>query len=388
MKQLLLTFLFISFYCVAQDDAKYLEGQVPEEDGKVVFERIYQSLSPQDDLYGTVQTWAEARFTGEKGRVVFMDKAKGDLAAVGEDYLVFSNTALALDRTRMSYRLLVHVTNSQVILRVNAIKYEYAVSYQSEPEKYTAEEWITDRVALSKGKLNRLNGKFRTGTIDYVESLFAEAELALSGPQPVKAATVVQVTAPVVQAPATVSAPATETNAVVAGESTLPGYKRIAPENIPGNIIKLLTQDWMLVTAGNDTEFNMMTAAWGGLGSMFHKSVAFCFIHPQRYTYPLMQKYDTYTLTFYTEAYRGALEYCGTHSGKDGDKVKESGLTPITTPAGSKAFSEAWMIIECRNLVSQPLGEASIANDDLKKEWAGKQIYHMFVGEIINVWIK
>ncbi|MEG1749602.1 MAG: flavin reductase, partial [Tannerellaceae bacterium] len=129
-------------------------------------------------------------------------------------------------------------------------------------------------------------------------------------------------------------------------------------------------------------------ASWGGLGMMFGKPVAFCFINPTRHTFDLMEKSDTYTFTFYTEAYRDALKYCGSTSGKNTDKVKGSGLTPITTPTGSKAFGEAWMIVECRKLLSQPIDNASITNQALTKEMSGKQLNQMFVGEIINVWIK
>lgn len=37
---------------------------------------------------------------------------------------------------------------------MTGIRYEYNVSYQREPEKYTAEEWITDKFALNKKKIN------------------------------------------------------------------------------------------------------------------------------------------------------------------------------------------------------------------------------------------
>jgi flavin reductase (DIM6/NTAB) family NADH-FMN oxidoreductase RutF len=157
---------------------------------------------------------------------------------------------------------------------------------------------------------------------------------------------------------------------------------------MPGNIIKMLNEDWMLITAGTDEKFNMMTASWGGLGTLFSKPVAFCFINPTRYTYQLMETNETYTLTFYTEAYREALNYSGTNSGRDVDKVKGSGLTPITTPSGSKAFSEAWLIIECRKLVAQSLNHDALFNESIKAEWTGRQLYKMYIGEILNVWVK
>lgn len=384
MKRILLFLLFIPFYCAAQDDAKYLEGKVPEVEGKVVFEKVFAfPQTPKDRVFDKVMEWAESRFDKENNRIVFSDKGKGDLAAVGEDYIVFSSTALALDRTLMSYRMIVHCEDNQANLTVNGIRYEYNVSYQREPEKYTAEEWITDKNALNKGKLNRVSGKFRKGTIDYIDELFAGAGLAFGSAQ--TAAPVQTVAAPV-QPVAPVVAPAVQE--VSQPGAALAGYKRITPESIPGNIIKMLSQDWMLITAGNDTEFNMMTASWGGLGYVLGKPAAFCFINPARHTYPLMERYETYTLTFYTEAYRSVLEYCGSNSGRDKDKVKETGLTPLTTPSGSKAFGEAWMIIECRKLVSQSLSQESISNEEVRKEWIGKQVNKMFIGEIINVWIK
>ena len=101
-----------------------------------------------------------------------------------------------------------------------------------------------------------------------------------------------------------------------------------------------------------------------------------------------MEKNDTDTLSFYTEAYLNALQYCGSNSGKDTDKVKGAGLTPITTPLGSKAFSEAWLIIECRKLVSQSLTPEAINNNELQQKWMGKQLHKMYIGEIINVWVK
>lgn len=201
---------------------------------------------------------------------------------------------------------------------------------------------------------------------------------AVQPPAPVPSISQLTPVPPVVSQPAPVPATAT----------TLDGYRSITPDRIPGNIIKMLSEDWMLITAGKDEEFNMMTASWGGLGVLFGKPVAICYINPARYTYRLMETSDTYTFTFYTEAYRDVLQYCGSASGRDQDKVKESGLTPLTTPTGSKAFGEAWMIIECRKMISQPLSTEVMNDPQLKAEWLGKQVHKMYIGEIINVWVK
>ncbi len=399
MKHLLLILLFTPILLFAQENEKYLVGAVPEVNGKVIFSKeVMAPALSKDQIYDILLAWANGEFNDDKNRVVYSNKEKGEIAVTAEDYLVFSSTALSLDRSLMSYRMIFQCQDQSCKISVTAIRYEYDVSYQREPERYTAEEWITDGKALNKGKLIRLNSKFRTATIDYVSDLLNNAALSLNVTPAIAVKTPDTpmadvkhdevITSAAALTPATAVTPSIPVTAATTTSNSLQGYRQITPDKIPGNIIKMLSEDWMLITAGNDSEFNMMTASWGGLGFVFGKPVAFCFINPTRYTYQLMEKYDTYTLTFYTEAYREALEYCGNNSGKDTDKVKGAGLTPVTTPEGSKAFGEAWMIIECRKLISQSLSTESISNENVRREWLGKQVNKLYAGEIINVWIK
>lgn len=405
MKHLLFILLCLPTLLFAQDDSKYLAGAVPEINGKVVFTKEINAPGlSQQQIYTTLSEWANKRFNEGGSRVLYSNAEEGDIACGGSEYLVFTKTALSLDRSTINYRLTLECAPGKCKAEVSGIRYVYNVSYQNTPEKYVAEEWITDKYALNKDKtkLARGTGKFREKTVDLVEQLFTDAQAALG----ISALSTQQVAAPVAPvaptAPAAPVAPAAPAAPVAAAPVVAPavpaapvsagnglaGYRSITPDKIPGNIINMLREDWMLITAGNDRQFNMMTAGWGGLGMMFGKPVAFCFIAPTRHTYQLMEKNDTYTLSFYTEAYRDVLKLCGSKSGKDVDKVKESGLTPLTTPNGSKAFSEAWMIIECRKTVAQSITPEAITDPKLKEEWSTKQLYKMFIGEIINVWVK
>lgn len=416
----------------AQEDSKYLVGAVPEVDGKVVFQREFDlSGAQQKAIYDRMLNWATLRMEQNKNvsRVVYSDEEKGTIAAMGQEYIVFSSSALSLDRTLVNYQITITCQPGKCLMEVEKIRYTYR-----EKEKYDAEEWITDEYALNKSKTKIVRGlsKFRIKTIDFVEDLFdsAQAALGIAKVEPVvvvqapplsqvapplagtqaatqaaaassngitlvttpannQITTVTTVRTSAAATPTVTSAPVVSNSSVsTIASSPLTGYKQIAPDRIPGNIIKMLNEDWMLITAGNKDQFNMMTASWGGLGVLYGKPVMTCYINPTRYTYQLMERNDTYTLTFYTEAYRDALQYCGTNSGRNTDKVKGSGLTPITTPEGSQAFSEAWLIIECKKLVSQSITPEAISNEKLKEEWAGKQLHKMYIGEIINVWVK
>lgn len=99
MKQLLLFLLFIPSLLMAQEDQKYLAGAIPEEGGKVVFTKeINMPSLSKGQIYDIMYQWAEKFFSEEGRRLVYSDKDKGDIAAVGEEYLVFQSTALSLDR--------------------------------------------------------------------------------------------------------------------------------------------------------------------------------------------------------------------------------------------------------------------------------------------------
>ncbi len=433
-------FLVLAMACMpailwADDDQKYLAGAVPEVDGKVVFTKEFDLPGiDQNSIYDHAYNWLDNRMkaNGNGSRIAYSDKEKGQIVASGEEFLVFSNTALSLDRSLMSYNFVVLCKPGKCEMQVERIRYGY------EDNKYAAEEQIVDNVALNKKKTSIYRGykKFRVNTIDYMDELFDSArqafgikdekststlmasqaqqvnatpvsqavpatntppvqavETSVVAPVVVEATPSVPVSVPVetavsVQPPVAATASAPQTASQSNSSLSLQGYKQLSPDKIPGNIIKMLNEDWMLVTAGTDQKFNMMTASWGGLGVLYGKPMAICFINPTRYTYQLMETNDTYTLTFYTEAYREALNYCGSNSGRDGDKVKGSGLTPVTTPSGSKAFSEAWLIIECRKLVGQSLNHDALFDEKIKSDWVGKQLHKMYIGEIINVWVK
>ncbi len=394
MKSLFFLLFFLPTFLYAQTNEKYMAGAVPLQDGKIVFTKTIQAPSlSQEQIYNIVLNWAKARFTvtdKQKGRVAYTNEEKGEIACLGEEYLVFSNKALSLDRSLTNYQFSIVCEPEKCNLRLNTIRYTY--NPVDKMEHYKAEEIITDDYALNKkkDKLLRIPGKFRIATIDLVNELFDNVQQVINQTTLVNAKKKQQ---PVVNTIPPTPAPSSillaNSNTPTSPQTgSLQGYKQIYPEQIPGNIIKLLSQDWMLITAGNDQQYNTMTASWGGLGYLYNKPITLCFINPARYTYQFMEESETYTLSFYTEAYRDALQYCGTHSGKDNDKIKAAGLTPITTPLGSKAFSEAWMIIECRKMVAQSLTPEALFNKKLQQEWNGKAMHKMYIGEILNVWVK
>ncbi len=149
-----------------------------------------------------------------------------------------------------------------------------------------------------------------------------------------------------------------------------------------------ISKEWMLVTAGSEQKNNTMTASWGGVGVLWNKNVSFVFIRPQRYTLGFIEQQDCYSLCFFDEEYRAALSYCGTKSGRDVDKVKETGLTPVYDEA-APYFAQAKLVLICRKLYKQDIDASCILADGIDHaNYPNKDYHKMFIGEIEKVLIK
>ncbi len=128
-----------------------------------------------------------------------------------------------------------------------------------------------------------------------------------------------------------------------------------------------------------------MTASWGGLGHLWNRDVCFCFVRPQRHTFGFMERSDFFTLSFFDETYRAALDFCGSHSGRNVDKIAATGLTPITGQTGAITFAQARLVLECRKLYAGDLIKAAFTDPAIPAEVYAKGDFHrMYVGEIVT----
>ena len=157
-------------------------------------------------------------------------------------------------------------------------------------------------------------------------------------------------------------------------------------KSIDENVFSMIGDKWMLVTAtAPDGSYNTMTASWGGLGVLWNKKVAFVFIRPQRYTAEFSEAGDTVTLSFFSEEYRKALSFCGSHSGRDCDKIAETGLTPAKGDGGEVYFSEAELVMVGKKLYRDELREGSFICPELLDNYKNKDFHIVYVYEITDV---
>ncbi len=105
-------------------------------------------------------------------------------------------------------------------------------------------------------------------------------------------------------------------------------FKEVDIKDFTINPFTSIGKDWMLVAAEKDDgTVNALTAAWGGLGWLWEKPVAFVFIRQSRYTKEFIDEAGKLSLSFPSEEHREKLRYMGRVSGRDEDKIAACGLT-------------------------------------------------------------
>ena len=142
--------------------------------------------------------------------------------------------------------------------------------------------------------------------------------------------------------------------------------------------------NWALVTAGSLTDHNSMTVSWGGVGSLWGKQVATVYIRPNRHTYGYFEQNEYFTVSFYPEEQRQALNIMGSKSGRDCDKDAEAGLTAI--PCGETVtYKEARRTLLCRKLFAQDMNAENFTPEVIRKFYGSEPAHKLYIGEIIDI---
>jgi flavin reductase (DIM6/NTAB) family NADH-FMN oxidoreductase RutF len=161
-------------------------------------------------------------------------------------------------------------------------------------------------------------------------------------------------------------------------------FIRVDVEGLKKNVFTLLNKDWMLISAGKGEGFNAMTASWGGFGVLWNHDVAFIFVRPTRYSFEILEKEKGFALSFFSEKYRSALDYCGSHSGREGRKIESAGLTTRVLESGMTVLEEASFCLSCRTLYSKDLDPDRFIDPSIIKHYPIRDFHRMYVGEIVE----
>jgi len=160
----------------------------------------------------------------------------------------------------------------------------------------------------------------------------------------------------------------------------------IDPEKLIVRPHFLWNTQWLLLCCGDyqTNQFNMMTVGWGSIGTMWRRPFAQVVVRPTRHTYQFMERFDTFTLCAFPEQYHTDLTLLGTRSGRNGNKLIQTGLTPTAARVvAAPVFAEAELAIECRKIYWDDFRPTHFGHPEIKKLYPLRDYHRIYFGEII-----
>lgn len=145
--------------------------------------------------------------------------------------------------------------------------------------------------------------------------------------------------------------------------------------------------DGVFLTTEYEGKVNAMTIGWGMLGTSWGKPVFIALIRPTRYTYELLEKSKTFTLSIPKAGeMKHQISYFGRVSGRDEDKIRSSGVTlkDAKTITG-KIIDGCEKFYECKVLFSQMMDtESFLEKDIINKHYQNGVFHNIIFAEILE----
>lgn len=147
-------------------------------------------------------------------------------------------------------------------------------------------------------------------------------------------------------------------------------------------------KDTFLIAAGNADKWNAMTAGWGGMGYMWGKPVLFTFVRESRYTLEFINANEEFSVSFFPPEKKAVLSFCGSHSGRDTDKMKQSGLTALSL-SSTVGFEEANLTFVLKKASCHLVDKSGILDEGVVSRWYPEGDWHyMFIGFIEEAYVQ
>ena len=167
-------------------------------------------------------------------------------------------------------------------------------------------------------------------------------------------------------------------------------WKEIAFSDFNCDAFRIWKEEHLVLAAGDfaANEYNAMAVGGGFLGFLWGVPAVMVLVRPQRRTFELLERYDTFTLSVFDSRYRDAVAELGAVSGRDvPDKLAAAGFTAVEAGrVEAPAIAEAELVIECRKTCRAALHGRDFCDKSLiESRYPGRDYHSCFFGRVLRI---
>lgn len=147
-----------------------------------------------------------------------------------------------------------------------------------------------------------------------------------------------------------------------------------------------------LLTAGDKSGCNTMTIGWCQMGQLWSLPICTVYVRPERHTFSFMESSDYFTVSVLPKELKQTTAFCGSHSGRDTDKIAACGLTVRYGAGDAPFFDEAEWVLVCRKLYVQDMDPACVlpsAEGTILPYYGAKGGWHrIYTGQVVEAYAR
>ena len=163
-------------------------------------------------------------------------------------------------------------------------------------------------------------------------------------------------------------------------------FHKVDVKELKQNVFNEYENNWMIVSAKNpEGKVNGMTVSWGALGRFWEKPTVTIYIRQSRYTKEFIDSQDFFTVSMF-DGHKKELGIYGSKSGRDCDKLAESGLH-LTELDGQPAYEESKCVFVCKKLYQDDFKLEDLTDEQRKTFYADNDYHTMYIAEITACYV-
>ncbi len=140
----------------------------------------------------------------------------------------------------------------------------------------------------------------------------------------------------------------------------------------------------LLVSQGKEGPPNAMAIGWGTIGIVWRRPIFTVLVRPSRYTHKLVEETHDFTVNIVRPQLKEVVQYCGTVSGRDHDKLKEKQLTAVPSQkVRTPIIKECILHFECRVLYKNDLIQSELDKSIISSFYPKGDFHRLYFGEIL-----
>lgn len=162
--------------------------------------------------------------------------------------------------------------------------------------------------------------------------------------------------------------------------------ERVAADKLQLDVFSVFGTNNGLLMVGDTDDARVMTVGWANLGRTWNIPTCIVYVRPERYTYEYMETHEYFSLSVLPMKQHDKVIYCGIHSGRDTDKIKDCDFSLQYGMGDTPLIDTAEWALVCKKLYVQDLSPQGVTDSRVLRSYTREGWHRMYIGQVVEAY--